>query len=90
MPVYLFECDTCGKQFEVQRSFGAPDPTTCPAGHAEIHRVFVPPTIIFKGSGFYSTDHGKNGLISRSTSKDESSSESKPEAQTETQTGDTT
>lgn len=29
----------------------------CPVGHHTVRRVFAPPAVIFKGAGFYSTDH---------------------------------
>jgi len=64
MPKYEYMCDACGIHFEVKRHFGDPPPETCPEGHAPIHRVFVPPPIIFKGSGFYVTDNGRNGVSS--------------------------
>ena len=60
MPVYEYECDVCGTRFEIHRHFGEPHPTTCPAGHEGIHRVFAPPTIIFRGSGFYVTRRPKD------------------------------
>ena len=53
---YEYECDVCGTHFEVKAHFGDPEPGTCPAGHMRIHRVFSPPTIVFKGPGFYVTD----------------------------------
>ena len=53
---YEYECDVCGTHFEVKAHFGDPEPGTCPAGHTRIHRIFSPPTIVFKGSGFYVTD----------------------------------
>jgi putative FmdB family regulatory protein len=81
MPVYEYECDVCGVRFEVKRRYGAPGPTTCPKGHEGVHRVFVPPVIIFKGSGFYSTDHGRNGRVPVQKSGDQDTSNSeKPEA----------
>jgi len=66
MPVYEYECDVCGMRFEMHQHFGEPHPTTCPAGHEGIHRVFAPPTIIFRGSGFYVTDNGRNGCLTHS------------------------
>jgi putative FmdB family regulatory protein len=66
MPVYEYECDVCGMRFEVHRHFGEPHPTVCPAGHEDTHRVFSPPTIIFRGSGFYVTDNGRNGCLTHS------------------------
>jgi putative FmdB family regulatory protein len=86
MPVYEFECDVCGLRFSQRRSFGDPYPDTCPNGHESIHRIFVPPAIIFKGSGFYSTDHGRNGRTSRSsTDSSDSSPPEKNETETKTQ-----
>ena len=83
MPVYVYECDECGKRYEMHRHFGAPHPDVCPEGHPGLHRVFSPPTIIFKGSGFYVTDNaGGNGQASQSTSKEkekEKEGDAKPE-----------
>lgn len=76
MPVYEYECDVCGMRFDLQRHFGDPHPTACPAGHEGVHRVFAPPSIIFKGSGFYVTDHRRNGQVSRRHSEGKASSKS--------------
>jgi len=85
MPVYVYECDVCGKQYELHRHFGAPHPDICPEGHAGLHHVFSPPTIIFKGSGFYVTDNsGSNGQVSASTSK-EKDKDDKPEKKASTE-----
>jgi putative FmdB family regulatory protein len=82
MPVYVYECDVCGERYELHRHFGSPHPDVCPKGHPGLHRVFSPPTIIFKGSGFYVTDNsGSNGQLSHSTSK-EKESDTKPEHKT--------
>jgi predicted nucleic acid-binding Zn ribbon protein len=29
----------------------------CPHDHRTVHRVFIAPSVIFKGAGFHSTDH---------------------------------
>lgn len=57
MPIYEYECDGCGIRFErVQRI--TDDPLkTCPDCGGHVHRVLQPVGIIFKGSGFYVTDH---------------------------------
>ena len=70
MPVYEYECDVCGERFEIHQHFGEPHWTACPNGHESVHRVFSPPSIIFKGSGFYVTDHGRNGRASQSRSRE--------------------
>ena len=57
MPVYEFFCTACNKKFERYLSYEhSGDAVTCPAGHAQIQKVFAPPQIVFKGSGFYITD----------------------------------
>ncbi len=77
MPIYEYECLRCGIHFDKLQRFGDPQPDTCPRGHVEVHRVLSQPTIIFKGSGFYVTDHGRNGRGSLSGKKTKAAS-SKP------------
>lgn len=71
MPIYEYECLECGVHFDLFQRLGDPQPGACPNGHKQLHRVLPQPAIIFKGSGFYSTDHGHNGHngSSRKTSK---------------------
>jgi putative FmdB family regulatory protein len=61
VPLYEYECRVCGAQFTSLQRFGAPPPDTCPNGHKQVHRLLSEPAIIFKGSGFYVTDHPRNG-----------------------------
>jgi putative FmdB family regulatory protein len=58
MPVYRFKCNECGEVFDQKLSFDEADKKLrCPQGHDQVQRVFFAPTIVFKGSGFYVTDH---------------------------------
>lgn len=58
MPVYTYRCDACGLVFDQRLGFNEPPPARCPECGAEaLHRVYKPVGIIFKGSGFYATDH---------------------------------
>ncbi|NMC54360.1 MAG: zinc ribbon domain-containing protein [Chloroflexi bacterium] len=60
MPVYAFVCSECGARFEQRRSFQEGDSTvTCPNGHVNVRREYSAPSVVFKGSGWYSTDHRK-------------------------------
>jgi putative FmdB family regulatory protein len=60
MPTYEFLCKTCGAHFNINRHFDEDlSKITCPNGHTQIRRIFSSPTIVYKGSGFYSTDHRK-------------------------------
>jgi putative FmdB family regulatory protein len=61
MPIYEYECAECGIHFDKLQRFGDPVPDTCPNGHRQVHRLLSQPAIIFKGSGFYVTDNGRNG-----------------------------
>ena len=75
MPVYTYRCDNCGVQFDRRQSFTDPLLKVCPdCGKKALHKVYTPVGIVFKGSGFYATDHrspsGQN--------KSKSSHEEKP------------
>jgi putative FmdB family regulatory protein len=60
MPIYEYECRECGAHFDRLQRFGDPQPDACPNGHSRVHRLLSQPAIIFKGSGFYVTDNGRN------------------------------
>jgi putative FmdB family regulatory protein len=60
MPLYTFECTTCGARFERARHMTDQTIPVCPNGHRTVRRVFTPPAVIFKGAGFYSTDHRRD------------------------------
>jgi putative FmdB family regulatory protein len=58
MPVYTYTCDNCGVQFDKQQSFSDQPLVRCPeCGKKTIRKVYQPVGIVFKGSGFYATDH---------------------------------
>lgn len=57
MPTYGYRCSDCGHQFEiVQRMSDAPL-KVCPKCQGRLTKVLYPAGVIFKGSGFYSTDY---------------------------------
>ena len=58
MPVYIYHCENCGVQFEKQQSFSDHPLVRCPeCGKKTLRKVYQPVGIVFKGSGFYATDH---------------------------------
>ena len=58
MPVYTYRCDSCGVQFERYQSFNDEPLKICPECRKKsLKKVITPTRIIFKGSGFYATDH---------------------------------
>jgi putative FmdB family regulatory protein len=87
MPVYTYRCDSCGVQFERHQSFHDAPLRTCPECRKKsLKKVITPTRIIFKGSGFYATDH-KSPSGSK-TSSAGNSREGKPEKKEESKPGE--
>ena len=59
MPTYEYACRDCGHTFEIVQSMWDEPLTMCPECGGSLRKIFAPPAISFKGSGFYATDHGK-------------------------------
>lgn len=58
MPVYAYRCSSCGVQFERQQSFADAPLKTCPECRKKtLKKIISPVGVVFKGSGFYSTDN---------------------------------
>jgi putative FmdB family regulatory protein len=90
VPIYGYRCSECGHQFEILQKVSDEPLKVCPKCQGKLTKLFYPAGVIFKGSGFYSTDYrgsGKsessNGSGSASESSSESKSESKPESKSE-------
>ena len=60
MPVYEYRCGT-GHRYEKTEGFDAPTRQSCLTCGAPARRQISLPAVIFKGSGFYSTDNRKSG-----------------------------
>ena len=65
MPIYSYKCNSCGEIFDRMSKAGENGNVSCIHCDADTMRVFSPAGIIFKGSGFYSTDY-KNGSKNKS------------------------
>lgn len=58
MPLYAYRCENCGLQFDQVQRFSDSTLTTCPeCGEETLRKLYQPVGIVFKGSGFYATDH---------------------------------
>ncbi len=57
MPIYVYQCDSCGVTFQHQQHFSDPPLTECPECDGHVHRIIQAAGIVFKGSGFYVTDN---------------------------------
>lgn len=81
MPTYEYACDSCGRHIEVVHGFNDDPPRSCEKCGGDLHKVFHPVGIVFKGSGFYKTDSrpaaGEKSEKSSDKSRDKSSDKSK-------------
>jgi putative FmdB family regulatory protein len=72
MPVYEYACTTCGERTEARQSFDDPPLEECPICGGRLRKLYSPVGIVFKGSGFYSTESrsGRDGQSSSSSNSD--------------------
>ena len=60
MPTYEYECKKCGFKFEKFQNMTDKPLSKCPECKGSVRRLIGKGAgIIFKGSGFYATDHRK-------------------------------
>ena len=83
MPVYTFQCENCGVRFERLMGFNDPVLTYCPECNKKaLRKVYTPVGIVFKGSGFYSTDHrSSSGSFNRTSKSSDSGSETEKKSE---------
>lgn len=58
MPIYEYRCTICNHIFEVVHEVGG-TPGPCPVCGGAAKRIFTSVGLVFKGSGFHSTDYRK-------------------------------
>jgi putative FmdB family regulatory protein len=76
MPLYEYQCEACGRRFEVIRKFSDPPLETCTVcGKGPIRKLLSSPAIQFKGSGWYITDYARKSSPESSPKKDSAKSE---------------
>ena len=65
MPRYVYECFKCGHTIEKLEGWSAPAQQPCSECEHTLQRIPSAPAIVFKGSGWYSTDSKKSSWKSR-------------------------
>ena len=60
MPTYQYKCKNCNHEFEARQRMSEDPLTECPVCGGHVRRVVGSVGIVFKGKGFYVTDH-RNG-----------------------------
>jgi putative FmdB family regulatory protein len=61
MPLYEYQCESCGHRFELIQKFSDPPEETCPSCGGPVRKLLSSPAIQFKGSGWYITDYARKG-----------------------------
>lgn len=77
MPTYVYACKSCGHRFEQYQSFSEDSLVACPECTQDaLRKVFDSVGIVFKGSGFYSTDSATSGASTASSTSSSEGSDS--------------
>ena len=87
MPLYEYQCESCGQRFELIQKYSDGPPEQCPkCGKGPVQRLLSSPAIQFKGTGWYITDYAKKGTSAAGTAKgsDTKSSDSSGETKSDT------
>ena len=98
MPIYEYQCSSCGKKFEKIEKFSDEPLKTHDGCGGAVARLISAPVLQFKGTGWYVTDYGhsngssspRNGSESKRESKSESKSESSGSSSKSSDSGSST
>ena len=62
MPIYAYQCQSCGHAFDLMQKMTDPAPEGCTAcGKAEVRKQLSAAGFQLKGSGYYATDFKNSG-----------------------------
>ncbi|MEI6972639.1 MAG: zinc ribbon domain-containing protein [bacterium] len=88
MPTYEYECSSCGYLFEKFQVISAPALKRCPKCRHKVRRlVGTGAGLIFKGSGFYSTDYRSDSYKTAQRAEKTSTASESSKSTTKTKTG---
>jgi putative FmdB family regulatory protein len=57
MPIYEYECQSCGQRFDVMQKFTDDQLTACKFCKGAVRKLMGTPALQFKGTGWYVTDY---------------------------------
>lgn len=60
MPLYEYQCDKCGNQFELRQKFSDEPATECPKCGGPIKKLISQSAFALKGNGWYAEGYSKN------------------------------
>jgi putative FmdB family regulatory protein len=57
MPIYEYQCENCGRRFEVMQRMTEPLLSTCGQCGGQVRRLISQTSFVLKGGGWYVTDY---------------------------------
>jgi putative FmdB family regulatory protein len=76
MPLYEYECEGCGRRFEVIQKFSDAPVERCETCGGQVRKLLSSPAIQFKGSGWYITDYARKSTKAEPSGSTESKTSS--------------
>jgi len=96
LPRYDYKCYSCGIEFELTQTFKEAGAGICPDCSGDGRRIYHVVPVIYKGSGFYTTDYGRpkspadNGKEARDTRDSSESTQESTKESTKASTKEST
>lgn len=77
MPIYEYQCQSCGERTEAIQSYDDPPLAVCPHCGGPLTKLMSAPAFQFKGTGWYVTDYADKGKKSQGESRSRSEESAK-------------
>ena len=74
MPVYEYQCQSCGNQFELRQKFSDPPASECPNCKGEVKKLISSAAFSLKGGGWYNEGYGSTKGAAPACAKSEGGS----------------
>ncbi|MBW2367668.1 MAG: zinc ribbon domain-containing protein [Deltaproteobacteria bacterium] len=86
MPIYEYECDSCGAVKEVIQKFSDKPLRACSQCSGKLRKLVSQSSFHLKGSGWYVTDYADKKQSTKASPETESEKPAEPKKKTETKT----
>lgn len=83
MPTYSYKCKDCEEVFDAFHSMSCTDSQHCPTCKGVGKKLMSASSVIFKGSGFYSTDYRDSGYLEAKKKDGETKPGPKPDTKSD-------
>jgi len=60
MPMYEYQCTSCGDTFELRQKFSDPPATECPTCGGPVNKLISSASFALKGGGWFTEGYGKS------------------------------